>query len=97
MSIDYRPLSEGEEQIRALILHAGKVTDPITCSLQEISISEQPAYEALSYTWGDTNVTRPIEVDGAQFNATVNLEKALRHLRDTQSDQTLWVDAGVQP
>lgn len=93
--IDYQPLSPDEEQIRALILHAGKVADPIKCSLRMISLEDSPAYEALSYTWGDVNVTRSIEVEGAIFDATVNLERALRHLRDVAHDQTLWVDAGM--
>ncbi|KAH7381210.1 heterokaryon incompatibility protein-domain-containing protein [Phaeosphaeria sp. MPI-PUGE-AT-0046c] len=91
--IDYQPLSTEEEQIRTLVLHAGKATDPIKCSLHVISLSDASDYEALSYTWGDVSVTRPIEVQGAIFEATVNLERALRHLRDPTHDQTLWVDA----
>lgn len=93
--IDYQPLSPDEDQIRALVLHAGKVNELLKCSLRVISLEDNPVYEALSYTWGDVNVTRPIEVEGAIFDATVNLERALRHLRDVAHDQTLWVDAGM--
>lgn len=93
--IQFQPLSSTNPQIRTLTLHPGKPSDPIKCSLHVASLAETPSYEALSYTWGDVSVTRPIEVDGTQFNATVNLERALRHLRDAESDLTLWVDAGT--
>jgi hypothetical protein len=93
--VDYHPLSSNEEQIRTLILHAGKVHEPIRCSLRIVSLAEEPPYDALSYVWGDANVTKPIQVEGVRFDATVNLEHALRHLRDASDDLTLWVDAGT--
>jgi hypothetical protein len=93
--IDYHALSSHEEQIRTLILHAGEVHDPIRCSLRVVSLIEIPSYDALSYVWGDASVTKPIQVEGVQFDATVNLERALRHLRDASDDLTLWVDAGA--
>jgi hypothetical protein len=96
MSIVYVPLSNEKKQIRTLMLCSGKVHDSIRCALRIVSLKEQPAYEALSYTWGDANSTTLIEVDGARFDATVNLERALRHLRKTDGDLTLWVDAGEQ-
>jgi hypothetical protein len=92
--VDYHPLSSSEEQIRTLILHAGKVHEPIRCSLRIVSLVEKPSYDALSYVWGDASVTKPIQVQGVRFDATVNLERALRHLRDASNDLTLWVDAG---
>lgn len=93
--VDYHHLSSNEEQIRTLILHAGKVHEPIRCSLRIVSLAGEPPYDALSYVWGDVSVTKPIQVEGVQFNATVNLERALRHLRDASDDLTLWVDAGA--
>jgi hypothetical protein len=93
-SIVYVPLSTGKKQIRTLLLCSGEIRDPIRCALRIVNLDEQPAYEALSYTWGDTNSTAPIEVDGGLFDATVNLERALRHLRKADGDLTLWVDAG---
>lgn len=93
--INYYTLSSDEGQIRTLILHPGKVQEPIQCSLRIVSLIEEPSYDALSYVWGDASVTKPIEVEGVQFKAPANLERALRHLRDTSDDLTLWVDAGV--
>jgi len=70
------PLRDGE--IRVLTLHAGDVPDPIACSLQVAMLEEKPVYEALSYTWGDPEVTRPIWVNGVEMDVTLNLEVALR-------------------
>jgi hypothetical protein len=94
LRIVYAPLSSEEKQIRTLTLRAGKVHEAIRCSLNIVSLVGKPAYEALSYTWGDAKHTAPIEVDGACFDATVNLERALRHLRKPDGDITLWADAG---
>lgn len=92
--IDYHPLYSNEEQIRTLILHAGQAGEPVRCSLRVVSLVEEPSYDALSYVWGDASVTKPIQVEGVWFDATVNLERALQHLRDATDDLTLWVDAG---
>jgi hypothetical protein len=93
--IDYQSLSTREEQIRTLILLAGKARDPIECALRIVSLAGKPHYEALSYTWGDASLTEPIEVEGVIFQATRNLEQALRHLRDASTDLIMWVDAGT--
>lgn len=70
------PLREGE--IRVLTLHAGDVTEPIICSSHVTVLDEWPAYEALSYAWGDPHVTERVCVDGAQVDVTLNLLNALR-------------------
>jgi hypothetical protein len=93
-SIDYQPLSSSRSEIRSLTIFAGKVHDRIWCI---VSLSEQPHYEALSYTWGDASFTQPIEAGGVHFDATLNLERALRHLRDANNDLVLWVDAVKWP
>ena len=95
-SITYSPLSSETKQIRTLTLRAGEANDPLRCSLHLVSLEKQPLYEALSYTWGDTTYTIPIEVDGVQFNATENLAQALRHIREADRELTLWVDSGEQ-
>ena len=72
----HEPLRDGE--IRLLALHAGRAPDPIVCSLKAVVLDERPVYEALSYTWGDPDITKEICVNGTQFDVTVNLENALR-------------------
>lgn len=53
-------------------------------------------YAALSYTWGTSEHTAMIELNGAQVSVTANLEAALRVLRDKPAMRqgcALWVDA----
>lgn len=96
-SINYQPLESAQKFIPTLRLFAGKINDPIRCALHIVAFDGSHSYEALSYTWGDPDEIRSIEVDGVQFSVTVNLERALRHLRDASEDLTLWVDAGQYP
>jgi len=81
------------EYLRILTLHAGKVSEPIRCTLRTVSFRDEPTYDALSYTWGDPTATKSIEVDGVAIEVTFNLEQALRHMRDAETDLVLWVDA----
>ena len=90
----YKPLQSSRREIRLLYLAPGRelIAQP-SCRLQKVCMSSSPAYEALSYTWGDANVTKPIQVNGRTFQATVNLEAALRYLRRPEKTRILWVDA----
>jgi len=89
----YKPLPHASEYLRILSLHAGNAWEPIRCSLRPVSFYEKPHYDALSYTWGDPNATKLIEVDGVAVQVTSNLEQALRHMRDPENALPLWVDA----
>ncbi|CAN9187512.1 unnamed protein product [Alternaria alternata] len=89
----YTTLPDASDNLRLLIVHAGGVSEPIRCTLRIVSLLNKPSYDALSYTWGDSATTKPIEVDGFKIRVTTNLEQALRHLRDVKDDLTLWVDA----
>ena len=65
----------------------------VACSLYQRPLEQNLTYEALSYVWGDTTKTRQIIVNGRPFQATENLEKALRQLRYADKPRILWVDA----
>lgn len=79
-------------QIRILTLSASRMDEAqIQCSLK--SFDNPPPYIALSYTWGDQTKTNTILVDDQPFDATENLENALKHLRDAEKDLYFWVDA----
>ncbi|KAI4656552.1 uncharacterized protein J4E78_006441 [Alternaria triticimaculans] len=82
----YKPLPHASEYLRILSLHAGNAWEPIRCSLRPVSFYEKPHYDALSYTWGDPNATKLIEVDGVAVEVTSNLEQALRHMRDPENE-----------
>lgn len=83
------------DDIRLVSLHPGTWDAPL-----RLTISHEPLlsphlrpYTALSYCWGDPKITKPISLDGIAYPATVNLESALRHLRDAQAEKLMWIDA----
>jgi len=79
--------------IRVVRLLPGRWTEPIRCELSNVNI-EVAKYRALSYVWGSQRVTRSIRLDGRVYPVTVNLEGALRHLREAyKAGLDLWIDA----
>ena len=70
---------------------------PLQSKLRNLSLQKLGTrthlYEALSYAWGNPNVTLPICVDGDEFHVTVNLHAALLRLRDCSFERIIWVDA----
>ena len=91
----YPALSDDPRSFRLVsILPDGAATgDRIRCELQSTRLDEAPSYEALSYTWGDPDFTMPIELDGDQFEVTMNLLLALHRLRSTDTKVVFWIDA----
>jgi hypothetical protein len=93
MSTVYQPLEASLPLVRILILEAGVWESPIRCDLRTECLDDQPAYDALSYVWGDASIVKPISLCGHEHLATANLETALRHLRQKDAERILWVDA----
>lgn len=90
----YGPLISSQKQIRVLTLQASlNVGDPIQGTVSVISLDSNPAFSALSYVWGDPNVTTEITLDGAPIQVTSNLASALRHIRKAFGEIVIWVDA----
>ncbi|CAG8949911.1 hypothetical protein HYFRA_00004241 [Hymenoscyphus fraxineus] len=80
-------------EIRLVTLRSGQWSDAIQCQLKHAYLANKPIYKALSYAWGSPRATRPILVSGIRYSVTVNLEAALRRLRQLNEDVILWVDA----
>jgi hypothetical protein len=91
--LQYDTLDPQRKEIRLLLVLPRKRDQPIECTLQTVSLDNPPEFEALSYVWGDASIKKPVTVNGAPHSVTVNLEAALRTLRDDQKTRTLWVDA----
>ncbi|KAK5734367.1 hypothetical protein LTR17_009031 [Elasticomyces elasticus] len=89
----YRALDRARQEIRLLKVHSGAKDDPVNCSLAHASLADAPEYSALSYVWGDPHKLAHLVVDGTALRVTSNLEIALRHVRSSSEDLTLWVDA----
>lgn len=78
----YNPLNREADEFRLLtILPDADDELQVRCTLKTYSLSQPPPYHALSYVWGDPGVTTEIIINDAPFQATSNLECALRAIR----------------
>jgi hypothetical protein len=93
----YSPLDLEKEEIRLVLLYPGRGEEAVRCELRHVSLRNSPPYEALSYTWGNPDDTRKIQLDGQELSVTANLEEALRSLRHgaggKERHKVFWVDA----
>ncbi|KAF5605998.1 heterokaryon incompatibility (het-6OR allele) [Fusarium subglutinans] len=84
----------GPTQIRLLHLSpAADFNDPVESRLEVVALDQNPVYEALSYCWGDNTHPQEIKCNDQKFQATENLFSALQHLRNKDTERTLWIDA----
>lgn len=62
----------------------------IQCELLTVSLEEvSGAFDALSYVWGYADVKECIKADGKTIEVTMNLEAALRRVRNTEKAELL--------
>ncbi|KAK4107456.1 HET-domain-containing protein [Canariomyces notabilis] len=88
----YQPITRAKE-IRLLVLEPGEPGDEVRCRLVNVQLSWRTKYEALSYVWGSSTVTRPLRCSGHAIPVTVSLYDALNDLRYRDRERLLWVDA----
>ena len=106
MAFSHNPLSEEGDEIRLLVIEPSNQEDgPIHTRLEHVSIEDEPAYFALSYTWGrparwlddswdNPQSTKPIVVNGRCFRVRYNLFSALVAIRKNwPSEAFWWIDA----
>ncbi|KAI1865326.1 uncharacterized protein JN550_008374 [Neoarthrinium moseri] len=86
------PLQEANH-IRVVILLPGAFDDPIKCALEHVELLPNSDYEAVSYSWGDATVTKPILVNDRIYPVTTNLFTALQYLRNENMARRLWIDS----
>jgi hypothetical protein len=83
--------------IRLVVLLPGDYADPLHCFIHEVSLSENPQYEAVSYTWatedGDDARSARVYCDSAIIPVTENCEAVLRRLRLSSMARSLWIDS----
>ncbi|KAJ4123022.1 hypothetical protein NW768_010014 [Fusarium equiseti] len=101
--LDYDPLDDTQGSIRLLQITKGWERDEISCSLFQtvLVLDENQApdstlilpYIALSYVWGRGGFDHQILVNNQPFMVKSNLFSALQHIRRTDQDVILWVDA----
>lgn len=91
----YASLQGDSREFRLLILEPSTNRHaPVRCNLNLASFDDNNVkYTALSYTWGDPLSTKTILVNGATKQVTIDLEAALRHIRQPSCAMVLWIDA----
>ena len=91
----YALLDVERKEIRLLVLNAGGKGDKIECSLTTTSLldSSRPAYETVSYCWGDATQRKDIIIDGRLRDCPLNGHAALSRIRLTDGDRLLWIDS----
>jgi hypothetical protein len=64
----YKPLRNGSDEIRLITIKpSSELGDEILCNIDKVELRTSPAYHALSYTWGDADVTEEINVNGSSL------------------------------
>ncbi|KAL2060095.1 hypothetical protein VTL71DRAFT_9917 [Oculimacula yallundae] len=91
----YSPLDQTASHIRLVHLKPCSNGIDISCSLQIADLEGgECKYEALSYEWGDSAVSRSILLNGNKIQIRENLWWALFYLRrPEEKDRVLWIDA----
>jgi hypothetical protein len=89
---EYDKLEE-DRHIRLLILHRRKSTDSINCTLFKVSLDRAPAYEAISYPWGDSKEMLKIRVNGGQLEIPKNAHRILESRKSFWKPGLLWIDS----
>lgn len=93
-SSSYQPLRSSDGEIRLLILLPAFQQDvSIRCLLEPTLLSSYPAYEALSYTWGDPGRGCDITLGNHVLRVGDSAAAALRRLRWRMKRRVLWIDA----
>lgn len=88
-----------DDEIRLILLHPGSGKSDLLCELVPVRLKEKPSYEAVSYTWadsnGDSSLCRNIFTTSPRRKLRIarNCEAALRNFRDTKTKRYLWVDS----
>ncbi len=69
------------DEIRLVALNPGEFGSSIVRSIRHAKQAQNLRYYALSYVWGNRRVTKLIRLGAVVFPVTLNLDKALQHLR----------------
>jgi hypothetical protein len=90
---EYHPLSTSRS-IRVIELLPSRVAKRILAvNLREVSLDENPDFEALSYAWESQTPDQKIVCNGQELLVTRNCEAVMRRLRLKSKSRLLWIDA----
>lgn len=87
----YQTLDSNRHEIRLLTVKVDE-SPIITCTLNTVSLLDEPSFKALSYHWGCEKAPQLLLLDGEETEITANLDQALRQLRQ-ENHGPLFIDA----
>lgn len=79
--------------IRLVQLKPGRRNEDVSVQIVPVPFNEAPTYEAISYAWGEVNVTEPVSVNGVKCRIPVNLLAFFRQRQSMPDQSPLWIDA----
>jgi hypothetical protein len=78
----YQPLDEARREIRLVEVLSADGDDKVKCRLRAVSLEDRPQFSALSYVWGDPQITEDIELNSQTFAVNANLAYALKFVKN---------------
>ncbi|RYP69606.1 hypothetical protein DL770_008212 [Monosporascus sp. CRB-9-2] len=85
--------SEETQKIRLLRLKKRRPFWEIQCQLVVEDLRQGPAYDAISYHWGNGEKTEPIFVNGRVMLVSPTVMAVLYHLSSYKEDRYVWIDS----
>ncbi|KAK3346415.1 heterokaryon incompatibility protein-domain-containing protein [Lasiosphaeria hispida] len=83
----------GNNTIRILAIEPGSGEEELRTRLDVAVLDEKPAYEAISYTWGDPSDKTLLRCGGGNVLIPRNLDTFLRRLRNPSRTRYVWADS----
>lgn len=91
-SYEYEQL-HSDSSFRVLEILPGKKNHNLTFRLHVANRDDAPAFEALSYAWGDPETRITASCDGSVIPITTNLSDGMQAMRHERHLRFLWADA----
>ena len=91
----YQPLDAENQEFRILHLSPGLQHEPVRATLEHVSVAKGrlPAYETISYVWGDPTRRAGITLGEHTLHVPSSTEAALKRVRLTERPRTVWIDS----
>lgn len=87
-------LSTEKREIRLLVLEKGTfLSGMVKAHMIHTPLADAPPYEAISYHWGNSDLSREILINGRRYAVTQSAYSVLQARRSVWKLRALWIDA----
>lgn len=93
VNVAYEALNTDRSEVRLLRVEPGRGFEALHCTLNVVSLLDDPRYETISYCWGKANRAGPLIVNGSPLSVPHNAIVALCQVRSANQPRTVWIDA----